>query len=347
MRVRGITYDTGFINESGGTTRIEFDAEIVRREMRIIREDLCSNAVRITGGDADRLETAARFAAEAGLKVWFCPFPCGLTTSELHRFIVDCAERAERLRRQGAEVVFLTGSELSLFHIGFIPGDTLNERLALLAAPDRLRAELPNIPARINAFLAKTAAAVRERFGGKISYASLPHERVDWSLFDFIATDAGYRSVEIADRFRDLIRASVAQGKPVAITEFGCTTFRGAADLGGRGDSIVEWDEKGRPIRLKGDHVRDEQEQAAYLRELLDIFNEEGVDAVFVNTFARYDLPHRGDVREDFDMASYGIVKVLEDRKGRTYPDMPWEPKAAFAAVAGYYRNLRKEERQS
>ena len=41
----------------------------------------------------------------------------------------DCAERAERLRRRGAEVVFVTGAELSLMNTGFLPGDTL-ERAA-------------------------------------------------------------------------------------------------------------------------------------------------------------------------------------------------------------------------
>jgi len=197
---------------------------------------------------------------------------------------------------------------------------------------------LPEVPARINGFLGQAVDVVRERFGGKISYASLPFEGVDWTPFDFISTDAGYRSIEVADRYRDDIRALVARGKPVAITEFGCTTHHGAADLGGRGDTIVEWDDDGRPIRLNGDYTRDEDEQATYQRELLDIFNAEGVDTAFANTFARYDLPHRSDPREDFDMASYGVVKVLEDRLGHTYPDMAWEPKAAFTALADYYR---------
>jgi hypothetical protein len=182
---------------------------------------------------------------------------------------------------------------------------------------------LADVPARVNGFLGKAAAVVRERFGGRISYASLPSERVDWAPFDVIVTDAGCRSARTADRYRDDIRALVAQGtaqgKPVAITEFGCTTHRGAADLGDRGDTIVEWGDDGRPVRLNGDYTRDEDEQAAYLRELLDIFDAEGVDSAFWYTFARYDLPHRGDPREDLDMASYGVVKVLEDRRGRTY----------------------------
>ena len=201
---------------------------------------------------------------------------------------------------------------------------------------------LPQVPARINDFLGKAVGVARERFGAKISYASLPFEGVDWTPFDVIASDAGYRSRGIADRYRMDIRAFVAQGqslgKPVAVTEFGCTTHRGAADKGGRGDLIVEWGGDGRPVRLNGDYTRDEDEQATYLRELLDVFTAEGVDWAFVNTFARYDLPHRSDPREDFDMASYGVVKVLEDRLGHTYPDMAWEPKAAFSALADYYR---------
>ena len=92
------------------------------------------------------------------------------------------------------------------------------------------------------------------------------------------------------------------------------------------------------PIRLKGDYIRDEQVQATYLRELLDIFTTEGVDAAFVCTFVCYGWPHRSNPREDLDMASWGVVKVLENRRGSTYPDMPWEPKAEFIALADFYQ---------
>ena len=80
--------------------------------------------------------------------------------------------------------------------------------------------------------LGKAVELVRSRFGGKVSYASLPFEGVDWGLFDIIATDAGYRTAEMAGRFRDDMRAFVAHGrqhgKPVAITEFGCGAHRGS-----------------------------------------------------------------------------------------------------------------------
>jgi hypothetical protein len=335
MRGNGITYDTGFFN-AGVSTRDPFDSEVVRREMRVIHDDLHCNAVRITGGNADRLEIAAIHAASTGLEVWFSPFTCDLTADELLDFLDDCAGRAERLSRQGAEVVFLTGAELSLFTRGFLPGDTLQERLDLLAARHRLREKLSQAPARINDFLGKAAVRAHDRFRGKISYASIPSfERVDWTPFDFIAVDA-YRSKELANQYRAGIRALVAQGKPVAITEFGCTTFRGASDKSSRGWMIVEY-ENSRPVRLNGDYIRDEAEQAIHLHELLDVFTTEGGVNAFVNTFVAYHLPHRPDPRLDLDMASYGVAKVLEDRLGHTYPDMPWDPKAAFTALADFY----------
>jgi hypothetical protein len=57
---------------------------------------------------------------------------------------------------------------------------------------------------------------------------------------------------------------------------------------------------------------------------------------------ARYDLPHRADPLLDPGRASAGIVKVLDspsgaaDPRGRRYPDMPWEPKAGFDALADW-----------
>jgi hypothetical protein len=349
MRGKGITYDTGFLS-AGTSTHEPFDPDVVRREMRVIRDDLHCTAVRITGGDPDRLKIAATHAADAGLEVWLCPFTNGLTQDALLDLLAGCAEHAERLRRNGAEVVLLTGSELSLFTLGFLPGETLQERLALVADPLRVRPVIGEVRARMNDFLRKAVEVVRARFGGKVSYASLPLERVDWAPFDIISTDAAYRTAATAAHFRDNIRAFVAQGraqgKPVAITEFGCTTHRAAAD--GGGDSLVEgamivWGGDARPVRLNGEFIRDEDAQATYLREVLDVFEAEGVDHAFVNTFARYDLPHHSDPREDFDMASFGVVKVLDGQdgarapSGRRYPDMPWEPKAAFDALADYY----------
>jgi hypothetical protein len=338
VRARGISYDTGFLR-NGHFSRPDPDPEVIARELRVIRDDLHCNAVRVMGGDPRRLALAAGLAAELGLEVWYSPYPLELTETETLDLFADCAERAERLRRDGATVVFVTGAELSLMNPGFIPGDSFEQRLAgLLNHRDRVPAVIAELTPRINDFLGRATAVVRERFGGPITYAAVQLERVDWSVFDIVSVDL-YRSAEIAAVFRDGVRTLVSQGKPVAITEFGCATFAGAADRGATGLEIVVNDETtSAPSHLDGDYVRDEAEQARCVRELLEVFEAEGVDAAFVFTFALHDFPHRpGDSRRDLDLASYGIVKVLENGVGTAYPGLPWEPKAAFAAVADVY----------
>ncbi|MFE6862108.1 hypothetical protein [Nocardia sp. NPDC057668] len=339
MRGKGMTYDTGFLS-NGQTSRKEFDLEIVRRELAIIRDDLHCNAVQIVGGDADRLELAARCAAELGLEVWFSPYPLELPNAQILSLFADCARRAERLRLTGAEVVFVTGVELSLMNPEFLPGDTVWERLEpLLGNPYARNERLGELVARLDDFLGEAVRMVREQFGGRITYCAIPFERIDWTPFDIMSIEL-IRSAEVADQFGAGVRELVAQGKPLAITGFGTATWQGAADVAPRSNEIVEYDPAtGAAVRLSGDYTRDEAGQAAYLSELLEIFDNEGVDSTFVFLFALHSHPHRpdGDPRDDLDRASLGIVKVLEDRRGTTYPDMSWEPKEAFAAVASRY----------
>lgn len=337
MRARGIGYETGFT--LNGVTSRPFDEALVRRELRIIRDDLHCNAVRLFGNDLDRLEAAAGYAADLGLEIWFTPWPWELGGAEMLAMLIDAASRAERIRRRGAEVVFVTGAELSLFNQGFLPGSDLAQRTRALIErrPEALQA-LGLVSARLNAFLVTAVAEVRGRFGGKVSYSAIPFEKVDWAPFDIVSLDL-HRSKEIASRYREDVRSLVAQGKPFANTEFGCTTYRGASEHGARGNGILEF-EGLVPVRVKDGYVRDEREQAEYLRELLDIFVAENVDAAFVCTFVMYGYTHRSDPREDLDMGSWGIVKPLEGRGGDTYPDVPWEPKEAFRMVADYYSRL-------
>src|SRR5690242_18161739 len=101
MRAKGIAYDTGFIRD-GSNSLPQFDLDVVRRELAIIRDDLHCNAVQIIGGDPRRLEVAADAAAELGLEVWFSPYPLDLTPDETLALFLDCAERAERIRAAGA-----------------------------------------------------------------------------------------------------------------------------------------------------------------------------------------------------------------------------------------------------
>jgi hypothetical protein len=106
MRAKGMGYDTGFkIGDSDGRP---VEPALVQRELAIIRDDLRCNAVRLVGNDLDRMEMAAGYAADLGLEVWFSPYPMDLDQPRVLDLLADAAERAERLRRRGAEVVFRT-----------------------------------------------------------------------------------------------------------------------------------------------------------------------------------------------------------------------------------------------
>jgi hypothetical protein len=172
MRGKGINYDTGFY-PGGENSREHFDAGVVRREMRVIARELGCTAVRISGGDPARLSTAGELAAAEGLEVWFTPFPCELTTGQLAPLFADCADRAEHLRRGGANVVLVTGCELTLFAAGFLPGGTVYERIeGLKSGGQQLYAAFAALPGKLNSFLATTAEAARGRFGGPLTYAA-------------------------------------------------------------------------------------------------------------------------------------------------------------------------------
>ncbi|WP_020664598.1 hypothetical protein [Amycolatopsis benzoatilytica] len=339
MRGKGMTYETGFVR-NGRSSRPSFEPEVVRRELAIIRDDLHCTAVHLVGGDPERLDLAAQWAAELGLEVWFSPYPLDATEDEMLALFADCATRAERLRAGGANVVFVTGVELSVMVHGFIPGADTNERLGwLFADPDGRAERIAEVSKRLDVFLDTAVRLVRQHFYGPVTYAAIQYEQLDWSRFDFVTMEL-IRSAAVADIFQAGVRTLVSQGKPVAITGFGTATWRGAGDVAPRSLEVVEYDpETGDPVRLDGEYERDEAGQAAYVRELLEIFDAEGVDSAFVFLFALCNYPHRpdGEPRLDLDLASFGMVKVLEHGSGTAYPGLNWEPKEVFAAVAEHY----------
>lgn len=69
------------------------------------------------------------------------------------------------------------------------------------------------------ALLAQANDAVRQVFHGPVTYASLPFETVNWSLFDFIVVDH-YRDDRVKDRYADMLKPFFAYDKPVIVTEF-------------------------------------------------------------------------------------------------------------------------------
>ncbi|GAA1173006.1 hypothetical protein GCM10009584_12510 [Ornithinimicrobium humiphilum] len=325
--VRGIGYDAGVLYEKGFESNPFFTEQRARRDFRAIREDLGCDAVLIMASDADRLAIAASIAAEEGLGVWLQPRPFDRPRHELVEAVRAAALAAERLRTSGAEVGLVVGCELTLSIPGMLPGPTFWTRGTLLTVTFPL---LPIANLRLRRLLAELVGEARERFAGPVSYGAGDWERPDWSIFDVVGADR-YRDARNAWRFEDDIRALAdrahAQNKLCYIFEFGSCTYRGAAAkastasgvLGGLAEPSV-------PKNL----VRDEQEQADYLTDLLDVFDRAGADGTFVWGFSEPALTTSDEPGRDLDLASYGIVTA--------HADGTWTPKRAYHALAHRYR---------
>jgi hypothetical protein len=344
---KGIHYDTGTVFRGPGyaisTRRAALDLAVVRRELEIIRDDLHANAVRIVGSDVGRLTAVAEIALGLGLEVWFSPAFFEYSPEETTARLVAAAEAVARLEAaHPGRVVFVAGSELTLFMPGILPGKSVTERLQGLKADPTL---LGN--GKLDSYLTALVPGLRIAFDGPLTYASLAFEQVDWAPFDYVGVDH-YREARTKDRYVEMLGPFLATGKPVIITEFGMRTVRGAESSGALGFGVTDttrlWLHT-RPVigrffrpRLNGSFQRDEAMQAREIAETLDELERSGVAGALLSTFATPGAKTDDNPRYDVDMDSMSLVKALPGgRHGLAYPDMPWEPKEAFTAVARHF----------
>ncbi len=125
--------------------------------------------------------------------------------------------------------------------------------------------------------------------------------------------------------------------------------------------------------KFDGHYIRDEALQAREVVDQLGVLDSVGVEGAFVFTFVSPNSTYNEDSRFDGDMGSYSLVKSFAEaatsperiqqiqrtakdlggidltpeqlakftgdigKRGTTYPDMTWEPKESFRAVAKYY----------
>jgi hypothetical protein len=329
LRIRGIHYDTGIATVDGTTTRPTLPIEVVEREVADIRDGLHANAIRISGDRVERLAEAAEVAAREGLEVWLSPMLPNADPRTTTEAIAACARSAEGIRRDGGNATLVVGCELSVFMSGILPGATHADRLTLLTDPLRLMTEVANAgldpEAAFAEFLASACEAARGLFGGRLSYAAGPWEQVDWSLFDVVGLDA-YRAASNCETYGERLHAATGFGRLAVVTEFGCATWRGAADAGGMGWTVIE---RGPDRRVRDGIVRDEAGQTLELTDLLDTIDGAGLDGAFVYTYVAPSYAAHADARHDLDTASYALV--------RTWPNGRTGPKAAYRAVAERY----------
>ena len=328
----GLTYrGVGYQVQDGETPHTGWDATRMVADMRAIADDLHASSVSVFGNGVERLTATASEAAQRGLHVWVQPRLGDATERETLEHLAAVGEQAELLRRQGANVELSVGAEFVLFVQGIVPGSNVLERVERLLNG---RFDPVRMQRRLDSFIARAATTGRSVFGGTLSYGAAHGDKVDWSLFDVVSANYYSAFPRRAQYVRELEQLR-RFGKPVAITEFGSCTYKGAPRRGGLGWDVIDYERQ--PPRIKADLVRSERTQAVYITRLLDVFEAMRFHSATIYNFVEPDAPHRRDPRYDLDLASYGIVKPIWKTRDRPTADWHWEPKEAFRAVARHF----------
>ncbi|MEU8827121.1 abortive phage infection protein [Streptomyces sp. NPDC048636] len=331
LTYRGVSYEV----IDGETPFTGWDATRMRRDIRAIRDELHADSVSVFGTGVERLAATASEVAERGLHVWLQPRLADVPQREILDHLAETGRYAERLRRQGAEVHLSVGAEFVLFVPGIVPGDSAVERIKNLTSgnydPKTLMREL-------RSFTERAAKVARSVFQGGITYGAAQDEEVDWNLFDLVGVNYYASFARRSEHIRELAKYR-RWGKPVVVSEFGSCTYRGAPAQGGMGWDTVDYDKQ--PPEIIGDLVRSERTQAAYLADLVDVFESMDLYAALVYQFVTPDAPHRHQPRYDLDMASYSLVKAVWKTPEEPTAHWHWEPKEAFHALARHYGRAR------
>jgi hypothetical protein len=168
----------------------------------------------------------------------------------------------------------------------------------------------------------------RRRFAGDLTYAAGAWEYVEWSRFDRVAVNL-YRDADNATTYDQELRALQQYHRPIAITEYGCATFAGAAERGSAG--WLALDPTAPTLQVAPGIVRDEAEQATYLQQTWQAQRAAGVADSFWFTFCSYWCHDDPDPTRDLDRLSFGLVRL---RLQPVADGLPWERKAAFHTAA-------------
>ena len=347
-KYRGVVYDVGL--NFGPVLSVEtFDLAQVEYEIRAIKNSLHANAIRIEGEIIDRLVAATRIAHQHGLTVFFNPWKWNADADALRPYYLQAAKEAEKLRKEGVDIVFIAGCEYPIFQKGLLAGDTVDARLASLGAlfadgPEKAKAQMDATWGGLSDILKSFVEVIRPEFRGPVTYAATPFETIDWSMFDFVGIDH-YRGEESAEKYVEQFNGYKVHNKPVICMEVGACTYVGAAKAGGGGFMIMEGMNPDGSARFKGGVVptRSEREQADYIETQVKLLANNDAEGVFVFVFAAPFYTH-GEGANDLDLVAYSLVKTYRKDDPRSKAMPPWAPKESFHRVAGLFAQMKNGE---
>jgi hypothetical protein len=333
----GVCYDTGVLHAAGDPlSRVRWSRQQLEREIALIASELRCPSITAFGSDLGRLAETTDAALRRGIEVFVQPRLYDHPQGEILDHLAEAARTAEHQRR-GDNVKFVTGCEHFLFTPGIIPGDTFMERIGNIASIPE--SEWPAIVGRFRDFMGRAVEVTRREFKGRITYGAAAGADAlwnDWSLFDIVGLDhyAYFKTdAEYTPDFDQYRR----WGKPIMVLEFGCCTFTGAAEAGGMGWDIVDYEAD--PPVVKPGYARDEREQADHIARMLRVFGAEKLMGAHLYSVITPDSPHHPTCRDrDYDMASYSLFRTMRERFDDDDSPYRLEPKQSFHAFKRHNR---------
>ena len=314
MRFRGINYNAGIdYNQCGQGKEIETSQFL--SDLRYIKELNC-NSIRLYGSHNKKLLHYSKLALSKKLKVWVSPRYIGKNRIETLTLLLDFCRKIEKLR-SGNNVVLIIGNEFTIDMAGIVKGATQMQRAHNYnRTDDKLLRDI----------LLEFVPKIRRIFRGKIAYAALSTEKVDHSLFDYIALNYYWDWKNMFTYSLRLRNLSKKYCKPLIITEFGTCCYKFASCLDGAAFyPIQEWKFHKIPL-IKWLIVRDEMEQVRCIRRCLSAFKKSKVEGAFI-----FDYAEKWKV-DSLDLASFGIMKCDKDGK--------LSPKLAFDYIKREYGSM-------
>ena len=345
LSMYGVVYDVGLMFGGKNLSVSNFRKEQVVYDMSIIKHVLNCNTVRIEGENLDRLSIATEEAHKQGLKVLFNPWKMEADSATTVDYMIRASKVAEKLRLKGADLIFVTGCEYTLFNRGVFPGDTFDKRIAWLMKLGSMPNPMEEIQGKkLNLILQSMASQVRKNYHGKIVYSSGAWETVDWTNFDYVGVDY-YHNNESDEQYIEGLNRYKSIGKPVIVMEMGCCAYRGAAERGGNGFSVFKGvDSNGNGIYKGGKKpVRDESVQADYISKNIDLLQKAGASGIMVYVFS-YPIYPYSKTGVDYDMVAYSLVKSFPSTDARNKQIPSWEPKEAFYRVGEIFGKIKYKE---
>lgn len=287
MKVKGIAY----LSESMGW--LKKSPQQIRKDIRIIKNELNANVIRLEGYKPLVFEIA-KIAQEEGLEVWIqLKFNDVVPIS---KFLIKSEEFAKKAQELGV-TTFILGGELTL-ELNFENEKTLNYVKKTKDFENNVIKPLQENPTIFQDFMNQLIKKVRKKFTGKIAYSSGTWEfdYVPWDKIDIVMNNQFYWK-PTKDRFISLLKEIKQFGKPAIQGECAFQTIDQALDAG--------------PMFLYSKEHKvnyDEETQAECFRKNLNYIKKANLDGVFIHQFDENTIGGGGDL-------GFGIVKLNGTKK--------------------------------